>query len=345
MNEIYWQAFKNRDKRFDGVFWTAVKTTKIFCKPSCTAKLPKPENVDFYKTWQDAESKGFRACLRCKPKTFKTINPQVEIVIKTCELLETVENLSLEHLGESLKINPNYLQKIFKEIIGVSPKKYLEKLRLDKFKDEIKKGNDVVNAIYESGYGSNRALYENVNEKLGMTPKIYKQGGKNVKVEFTIADCKLGKILVAKTEKGLCSVTLGDDEKVLSENLRVEFSKAEITENKENLKEFVEAILQNLAGTNKTLDLPLDLQATAFQMQVWQVLRKIPFGETLSYKEVAEKLGNQKAVRAVARACASNRVALVIPCHRVVGSNGSLSGYRWGIERKDKLLNLENINK
>lgn len=341
MNEIYWQAFKNRDKRFDGVFWTAVKTTKIFCKPSCTAKLPKVENIDFYKTWQDAESKGFRACLRCKPKTTETINPQVEIIVKTCELLETIENLTLEELGEMLKINPTHLQKIFKEIVGVSPKKYAENLRLEKFKSEIKKGNDVVNSMYEAGFGSSRALYENVSEKLGMTPKNYKQGGKNVKINYTIADCKLGKILVAKTEKGLCSVTLGDDENFLSENLQREFPKAEITENNAELKEFVEAILQNLEGNKKTHDLPLDLQATAFQMRVWEILRKIPFGETLSYKQVAEKIGDEKAVRAVASACARNRVAIVIPCHRVIGSNGSLSGYRWGIERKKKLLELE----
>jgi AraC family transcriptional regulator, regulatory protein of adaptative response / methylated-DNA-[protein]-cysteine methyltransferase len=341
MDEIYWSAVKNNDKRFDGIFFTGVKTTKIFCKPSCAAKLPKRENVDFYDNWQIAENKGFRACLRCKPKNSDAKNPQVEMVLQACNLLETEENLSLERLGENLKINPIHLQKTFKEIIGVSPKKYVENLRLEKFKREVKSGNDVISSIYEAGYGSSRSLYENVSNKLGMTPKIYQKGGKGMEISFAIADCPLGKLLVARTEKGVCAVTLGDSGEFLSAKLREEFPKAEIGESNEKLKEFVEEILRHLAGKNKLIDLPLDLQATAFQMQVWELLRKIPFGETLSYKQVAEKLGNPKAVRAVARACATNRVAVVIPCHRVIGTNGSLSGYRWGIERKRLLIERE----
>ncbi len=341
MNEIYWNAVKTKDKRFDGIFFTCVKTTKIFCRPICTARLPKRENAEFCFDWQTAENKGFRACLRCKPKSEIFINPQIEKIVKACEILETEDEITLEIIGERLKLNPDHLQKVFKEIIGVSPKKYAENLRLDKFKAEIKSGNDVVSSIYEAGYGSSRALYENVSNKLGMTPKVYQTGGKGMKINFTIADCTLGKLLVARTEKGVCAVTLGDSGEFLSAKLREEFPKAEIAENNENLKEFVEAILQHLSGKNKFIDLPLDLQATAFQMQVWELLRKIPFGETLSYKQVAEKLGNPKAVRAVARACATNRVAVVIPCHRVIGANGNMSGYRWGIERKRKLIESE----
>jgi AraC family transcriptional regulator, regulatory protein of adaptative response / methylated-DNA-[protein]-cysteine methyltransferase len=341
MNEIYWNAVKTKDKRFDGIFFTCVKTTKIFCRPICTARLPKKENIEFCGDWQTAENKGFRACLRCKPKSEVFINPQIEKIIKACEILETEDEITLEIIGERLKLNPNHLQKIFKELIGVSPKKYAENLRLKKFKTEIKNGNDVVSSIYEAGYGSSRSLYENVSNKLGMTPKVYQKGGKGMKINYAVADCNLGKMLVARTEKGVCSVTFGDTREFLQEKLIAEFPNAEITGNNGELKEFVEEILRHLAGKNKLIDLPLDLQATAFQMQVWELLRKIPFGETLSYKQVAEKLGNPKAVRAVARACATNRIAVVIPCHRVIGTNGSLSGYRWGIERKAKLIENE----
>ncbi len=343
MNEIYWNAVKTKDKRFDGIFFTCVKTTKIFCRPICTARLPNRENVEFCGDWQTAENKGFRACLRCMPKSEIFVNPQIEKIVNACEILETEDEITLEIIGERVKLNPNHLQKIFKEIIGVSPKKYAENLRLEKFKAEIKSGNDVVSSIYEAGYGSSRSLYENVSSKLGMTPKVYQKGGKGMKISFAVADCYLGKMLVARTEKGVCSVTFGDTNDFLEGKLHEEFPNAEITENKANLKEFVEEILQHLSGKNKLIDLPMDLQATAFQMQVWELLRKIPFGETLSYKQVAEKLGNPKAVRAVARACATNRVAVVIPCHRVIGSDGSLSGYRWGIERKEKLIDMEKV--
>lgn len=340
-NEIFWQAVRRKERRFEGLFFTCVKTTKIFCKPTCTAKLPKRENVEFVRTWQEAENNGFRACLRCQPKIEITVNPQVETILQACELLEMEENISLENLAEELKISPYHLQRTFKEIIGVSPKKYAENLRLEKFKSEIKQGSDVVTAMYESGYGSSSRLYENITDKLGMTPKTYQKGGKGMKIEYTITNCELGKMLVARTEKGVCAVTFGDDEDFLLEKLTSEYPNAEISKNGTNLKEYVDLILENLAGKNKRIILPIDVQATAFQMQVWDALRKIPYGETLSYKQVAESLGNPKAVRAVARACATNKVAVVIPCHRVVGSNGSLSGYRWGIERKKKLIESE----
>jgi AraC family transcriptional regulator, regulatory protein of adaptative response / methylated-DNA-[protein]-cysteine methyltransferase len=339
--EIFWQASLTKNTLFNGIFYLCVKTTKIYCKPTCTAKQPKRVNVEFTRTWQDAENKGFRACLRCKPKLDNFVNAPTEAVMKACELLETNEQMSLDLLSEQLKLSAPHLQKMFTEIIGVSPKKYSENLRLEKFKAEIKSGNNVVSSIYEAGYGSSRSLYENVSSKLGMTPKVYQKGGKGMKINFTVADCYLGKMLVARTDKGVCSVTFGDTDEFLIEKLQAEFPNAEISENNSDLNEFVKEILQHLSGKNKLINLPLDLQATAFQMQVWELLRKIPFGETLSYKQVAEKIGNVKAVRAVARACATNRVAVVIPCHRVIGSNGSLSGYRWGIDRKQKLIDSE----
>lgn len=338
--EILWQAVKNNDARFNGVFVYAVSSTGIYCKPSCSSKLPKRINVRFFESSEQAEANDFRACLRCQPKSEKA-DPQVGIVIRACEFIETEEVVSLEVLSAKLNLSVAHLQKLFKEFIGVSPKKYAEIKRLEKFKNEIAKGSGVTDAIYESGFGSSSRLYEKAAEKLGMTPKNYAEGGKNMKIEYAITGSDLGKMLVARTEKGVCAVAFGDDEKILAENLRDEFANAEITQNSANLKDYLEALTANLAGTNKTLDLPLDLQATAFQMRVWEHLRKIPYGETVSYQNIAEKFGNKNAVRAVATVCASNRVALVIPCHRVVRSNGEPSGYRWGADRKKKILEKE----
>ena len=338
--EIYWKAVRNNDARFNGAFVYAVNSTKIYCKPSCSSKLPKRENVRFFDDFDKAETNGFRACLRCQPKS-EAANPQAEIVLRALQIIEVEENVSLEDLSASVNLSAAHLQKIFKEIVGVSPKKYAEAKRLEKFKSEIKKGNDVTDSMYEAGFNSSSRLYENVSEKLGMTPKTYAKKGANMKIDYTITDCDLGELLVARTEKGVCAVTFGDDRNSLKNNLFNEYLNAEIKENNESLKDYVEAILANLKGANKTLDLPTDLQATAFQMRVWDILRKIPYGETVSYQDVAEKLGNKNAVRAVATACASNRVALVIPCHRVVRSSGELSDYRWGIERKKLLLEQE----
>ncbi len=344
-SEIFWQAVKQNDKRFDGLFWTCVKTTKIFCKPSCTARLPKKKNVFFVDAYEKAEKKGFRACLRCQPKLENTVNTKIETVLKACRLLETEENISLKNLSSKLNVSSYHLQRSFKEVIGVTPKKYAENKRMQKFKDEVKNGRDVTDAMYEAGFGSSSRLYEKASEKLGMTPKTYKKKGEGMEIFWTITDCDLGRLLVARTEKGICGVKFGDNDNELFKDLKDEYSKADFSENDEKLKEFVDTILAHLSGHSPNLDLPIDVQATAFQMKVWEALRKIPYGETLSYSEVAEKIGNKKAVRAVASACAKNRVALVIPCHRVIGSNGKMSGYRWGVERKKKLLEKENEQK
>lgn len=340
-HEIYWQAVKTNDARFNGAFVYGVNTTKIYCKPSCASKQPKRENVRFFSSVEIAEETGFRACRRCKPGS-EDPNPQLQLVLRALELLENQEQITLERLAEELSISPTYLQKLFKALIGITPKKFAEMKRLDQFKKELKNGSDVTTAIYESGFGSSSRLYENVSQKIGMTPSIYKKGGIGMTIEFAVTDCDLGKLLVARTEKGICAVTFGDESVDLRESLKTEYPNAEIVEDRSNLGDFVEAILANLAGSNKSLDLPLDLQATAFQMRVWEALRQIPYGETVSYQQIAEKIGNKKAVRAVAKACASNRVALVIPCHRVVRANGELSGYRWGVERKKSLLAKEN---
>lgn len=339
--EIFWQAVAHNDSRFDGVFYTGVLSTRIFCKPSCTARLPKRENVVFYDTFEKAESDGFRACLRCKPKLARVADPRVKAVVRACEMLEAEDQITLEDLGAGTNLSPYHLQRVFKEIIGVSPKKYAEARKMDKFKTEIRKGSDVVTAMYDAGYGSSSRLYEKASENMGMTPAVYQKGGKGMDISYAIANSDMGRLLVARTPRGVCAVTFGDDDKKLAENLENEYPQAKIERDEKALKESVGSVIQYLKGKDKSLDLPVDVQATAFQMQVWEILRKIPYGETLSYTQVAEKLGDKKKVRAVAGACAKNRVALVIPCHRVIGSGGNLSGYRWGIERKKQLLDKE----
>ncbi|MBK9162513.1 MAG: bifunctional DNA-binding transcriptional regulator/O6-methylguanine-DNA methyltransferase Ada [Acidobacteria bacterium] len=340
-SEVFWNAVKANDTRFDGVFFLGVRTTGIYCRPSCRARLPKRENIAFFPSWQAAESKGLRACLRCKPKEHTFADPKIEKILKACEILEGDAPCSLDELAAAVDLSPYHLQRSFKEVIGVSPKKYSEAMRMKRFKEGLREGSDVVTAMYDSGFGSASRLYEKASEILGMTPVAYKKGGQGVAINYTITDCELGRILVARTIKGLCNVAFGDDDAALEANLKSEYPKAELVEDAAVLKTFVDEILKHLAGKKRQLDLPLDIQATAFQMQVWELLRKIPYGETVSYSQIAELLGDRKKVRAVARACASNRVAVVIPCHRVVGKNGNLSGYRWGIERKEKLLKTE----
>lgn len=340
-NDLLWDAVTAKDARFNGAFVFGVKTTGIFCRPSCSARLPKRENVVFFDRFEAAEKKGFRACLRCRPSQKDAVDPQIALVLRACELIEADGEINLIDLSGELNLSPSHFQRTFKEIVGVSPKKYAESRRLDKFKLEIRGGSDVVTAMYEAGFGSSSRLYEKALENLGMTPGIYKKGGKGMKINYIITESELGRLMVARTPRGICSVTFGEQDEKLAEGLRLEFPNAEITKDDRDLKTAVEAILKYLAGKNRRLVLPLDLQATAFQMEVWDFLRKIPYGETRSYSEVATELGDRKKVRAVAQACARNRIALAIPCHRVIASNGGLSGYRWGIERKKTLLEKE----
>jgi len=341
--EVFWQAVEKKDARFNGTFFFGVNTTGIYCKPSCAARTPKRVNVVFFATTETAEKQGFRACLRCKPNSAVEKDPQVEMVLTVCQLIEDnlEENISLEFLGGKAGISPHHLQRTFKSILGITPKQYATALKIRSFKEQVQKGEDVTSAMYEAGFGSSRALYENAADNLGMTPAAYKSKGKGMKISYTVVDCDLGKMLVAKTERGICSVTFGDREKELVEALETEFSAAEIEADKSGLAKYVETILQLLEGRETRFALPLDVQATAFQLQVWETLRKIPYGDTRSYKQVAELIGQPKAVRAVARACATNPTALVTPCHRVVRENGDLSGYRWGIERKRQILAKE----
>jgi AraC family transcriptional regulator of adaptative response/methylated-DNA-[protein]-cysteine methyltransferase len=341
--EGYWQAVVNRDSGYDGKLFFGVRSTGIYCRPSCPAKRPRREQVVFFQLPEIAERAGFRSCKRCQPRNVAAGDPQVEMVRRACKYIEdrrdkhpTLEDLSV-HTG----VSAYHLQRIFKRIVGISPRQYADAMRLEQFKTGVKNGATVTGAMYDAGYGSSSRLYESAHAKLGMTPADYRRGGKEMKITYAIVDCALGRLLVAGTEKGICAVRLGDTDETLEANLFNEFPAARVNRDDEGLGGWVEQISNHLNGNQRRLELPLDVQATAFQWSVWEKLREIPYGSTRSYSEVARAMGRPSATRAVARACATNPVALVIPCHRVVREDKSLGGYRWGIERKKALLKQE----
>jgi AraC family transcriptional regulator of adaptative response/methylated-DNA-[protein]-cysteine methyltransferase len=342
LTDWQWNAVATKNRELDGVFYFGVRTTGIFCRPSCSSRQPKRENVAFFITPRDAESAGFRACLRCKPLDAKATEPAAELIANAFRSLRDseIEIATVEDLAGRLNVSSGHLQKTFKNVLGVSPKEALDMFRLENFKENVR-GTDVTTSLYDSGFGSSRSLYEKAGERLGMTPAVYKKGGTGMTIKYAIANTPLGKLLVAATEKGICSVSFGDSETELKNELEKEFFAAGISNDGTGLKKAVDSILRGMNGERTILGLPLDVRGTAFQIRVWSELRKIPYGETRSYSEVAENIGNPNAVRAVARACATNPVALVTPCHRVVAADGKLAGYRWGIGRKKALLDKE----
>ena len=344
MNETqYWQAVLSRDRQSDGSFVYAVLSTGIYCRPSCPSRRPRREQVVFFSQPEAAEQAGFRQCRRCRPRGIDTAEEQQVLVERARRYIEAhlEEAVTLAALSAEVGMSPHHLQRLFKRVIGVSPRQYVDACRLDRFKTQIKGGAPVTRALYEVGYSSSSRLYERTDAQLGMTPTTYRKGGKDMNISYTIVDCPLGRLLVAATARGVCAVSLGDADAPLEAALRGEYPAAKIERDERGLGEWVEAILRYLAGQQPQLDLPLDVQATAFQWQVWQALRAIPVGQTRSYSAVAQALGQPTAARAVARACATNPVSLVIPCHRVVREDGDLGGYRWGLERKRALLAQE----
>jgi AraC family transcriptional regulator of adaptative response/methylated-DNA-[protein]-cysteine methyltransferase len=341
-NEL-WQAVVARDQRYDGQFVFAVGSTHIYCRPSCPSRRPNRERVCFFSLPEAAEQAGYRACLRCQPKRARILDPQIEMVQIVCRYLDSTdsESVKLSDLAMKTGVSAFHLQRTFKNIMGISPRQYLAAKRFGNFRSRIKEGESVTNALYDSGFNSSSRLYERAADELGMTPATYSRSGRGVNIKYTIVDSPLGRLLVAVTERGVCSVTMGDSDIQLEKTLKSEFSEANIERADSALRKTVAAILKHLSSTGPHLDLPLDIRATAFQRQVWEKLRTIPVGETMSYGEVAKSLGNPGAVRAVGRACATNPIAVVIPCHRVVREDRSLGGYRWGIDRKKKLLDQE----
>ncbi len=339
----YWQAVQTRNSDFDGRFVYAVRSTGIYCRPSCTSRQPLRENVQFFALPEAAEQAGFRACKRCHPRDLTATDPQVELIQRVCRYLEAHVDHSptLETLGRHFNVSPHHLQRQFKHIMQITPREYLDSRRVDHLKAELRNGQNVTDALYQVGYGSSSRLYERANAHLGMTPATYRKGGEGMQIDYTIVDCPLGRLLVAATERGVCAIYLGDSDAELQAMLAKEYPLAEMLTEDAHLEIWVAAIVDYLTGAQPHLDLPLDLQATAFQRRVWQELQAIPYGETRTYSEIAQAVGDPKATRAVANACASNPVALAIPCHRVVRKDGSLGGYRWGISRKEQLLAQE----
>lgn len=342
--EGLWQRVLSKDPTSDGSFVFAVKTTGVYCRPSCPSRRPRRENVSFFPFPGAAERSGFRACLRCHPESAEVRDPQIQVAQKVCRLIENNEeenNWTLTSLSEKLGVSSFHLQRTFKNVMGVSPAQYAEGLRLTKFKSGVRQGLGIADAMYDAGYGSPSRLYENAASNLGMTPATYGKAGKGAKIGYGIADTALGRLLVAATEKGVCSVKLGDSDSQLIADLKTEFAAAEIRNAQKALGSWLQSVVDHLNHKAPHIDLPLDIRYTAFQRLVWEQLRAIPYGETLSYSDVAQSIGQPKAVRAVARACATNPVALVIPCHRVVREDKSLGGYRWGHDRKKQLLDGE----
>lgn len=342
-DEAQWQAVLTKDARFDGQFVFAVSSTGIYCRPSCPSRRARRDRVSFFQLPEAAEQAGFRACRRCHPREMRVVDTQTQMARLVCRIIEENqgEPITLAKLSQEVGVSAFHLQRTFKSIMGITPRRYAETCRVNKFKQGVRKGEAITNAIYDAGYGSSSRLYESASSQLGMTPATYGKGGRGAVIHYAIADSPLGSLLVAATNKGVCSVMLGDSPEELTADLLREFPAAEIRNDPKPLRLSLNAIVEQLKHKSPRIDLPLDIQATAFQRQVWEQLRAIPYGQTHSYSEVAKAIGQQKAVRAVARACATNPVALVIPCHRVIREDKSLGGYRWGLERKKKLLETE----
>jgi AraC family transcriptional regulator of adaptative response/methylated-DNA-[protein]-cysteine methyltransferase len=335
-----WQQVLARDAHSDGKFVYAVRSTGIYCRPTCPSRRPRRDNVDFFARPSAAEKAGFRACRRCQPNG---VHPQKGIIHAACKFIDTHldERVTLAAMSKHLGFSPFYLQRLFKKMLGITPQHYQSTQRLANFKSNLKKSGNVTDAIYQAGYGSSSRLYENATEKLGMTPCSYLNHGKGAKISYTIFDTPLGKLLLAATEKGVCSIQFGSNTSSLEMGLRDEFSAAEITQNDSALAGLSKTLVKYIEGRELSLNFPLDIQATAFQRLVWTALRNVPRGKTQSYADIARQIGKPHAHRAVARACASNPVALAVPCHRVIHRDGRADGYRWGNKRKSALLKTE----
>jgi AraC family transcriptional regulator of adaptative response/methylated-DNA-[protein]-cysteine methyltransferase len=340
--EERWQAIVDRNRAADGAFFFSVRTTGVYCRPCCGARLPRRENVAFHATPADAEAAGFRACLRCKPNLDRSDDAQAKAVARACRAIEEAEEPpSLEALAKMVGQSPSHFHRVFKAATGVTPKAYADAHRGKRVRDELKRTGTVTEAIYSAGFNSNGRFYAASDDLLGMTPKNFREGGAGATIRFAVGECSLGAILVAATNKGVCAITLGDDPQDLVRAFQDDFPNARLVGGDKDFEHIVAAAVGLVEGSPREFKLPLDVRGTAFQQRVWQALRDIPAGTTASYRDIAARIGSPASVRAVAGACASNKIAVAIPCHRVVRTDGSLSGYRWGVERKRALLQRE----
>lgn len=343
-DEERWAAITRRDRDADGQFYYSVKTTGVYCRPSCASRPALRKNVGFHASCEDAERAGFRACKRCRPNAPGLEEQHAAGVAKACRLIETSDTLpSLDKLGEAAGMSRFHFHRVFKAITGVTPKAYAAALRSHRVREQLPRSGSVTEAIYDAGFNSNSRFYAKSTDTLGMTPSHFRAGGAGETIRFALGECSLGSILVAATDKGVCAIALGDDPDALVRDLQDRFPKAHLIGGDSDFEQLVARVVGFVETPSLGLDLPLDVRGTAFQQRVWQALQEIPAGKTVSYAQVAARVGSPKAVRAVAQACASNAIALVIPCHRVIRNDGALSGYRWGVERKRVLLDREAI--
>lgn len=337
-----WAAVVARDRKADGRFYYAVRTTGVYCRPSCGSRLAKPENVRFFATRTEAEAAGFRPCKRCKPDQPALDEQHAAKVAKACRLIENSEKTpKLDNLAKTVGLSSYHFHRIFKSVTDVTPRAYTVAHRRKRVREKLGRSATVTEAIYDAGFSSSGRFYATTSQALGMTPTDYRTGGANTEIRFAIGECSLGSILVARSERGVCAIFLGDDPDKLARDLQDQFPRASLIGGDKDFEQLVAKVVGFVEAPARALNLPLDVRGTAFQQRVWQALRKIPAGKTVSYSDIAKRIGAPKSVRAVAQACAANALAVAIPCHRVVRNDGALSGYRWGVERKRALLKRE----
>ncbi|HEY1722689.1 MAG TPA: bifunctional DNA-binding transcriptional regulator/O6-methylguanine-DNA methyltransferase Ada [Magnetospirillaceae bacterium] len=337
-----WQAVVNKDARADGAFFYSVKTTGVYCRPSCAARPARRENVAFHTTCADAERAGFRACKRCKPDQGSLAERRALAIEKACRLIEDAEELpDLAAMAEAAGMSRHHFHRVFKSITGVTPKAYAAAHRARKVRGELARAGSITEAIYDAGFNSNGRFYAKSSELLGMTPTDFRTGGTGAEIRFAVCESSLGPMMVAATDKGVCTIAFDDNPDKLVRDLQDQFPKARLIGADASFEKMVAQVVGFIEAPALGLDLPLDVRGTAFQQRVWQALRRVPAGKTVSYADIARKIGRPEAVRAVAGACAANTIAVAIPCHRVVRTDGEISGYRWGVERKKKLLAKE----
>lgn len=341
-DEQRWSAVRRRDAKAVGTFYYAVRTTGVYCRPNCPSRLALRENISFHATREDAEQAGFRPCRRCRPDEAPPEAMRAAVIATACRLIETAEELpTLDALATRAGLSRFHFHRIFKAITGLTPKAYADAFRARRLRSSLPRSRSVTEAIFDAGFNSTGRFYARSSELLGMTPKSFRSGGQGESIQFAVAQCSLGAILVAATDRGICAILLGEDRAALIEDVQRRFPKARLQDGDAGFESRVAQVVALVEAPRLGLDLPLDVRGSAFQQRVWQALRAIPPGKTASYTQIARTIGAPSAVRAVAQACAANPIAVAIPCHRVVRNDGGLAGYRWGLERKRALLDRE----
>lgn len=337
-----WKAVVENNSNADGTFYYAVKTTGVFCRPSCAFRLPNRSNVEYFKGFAEAEAAGYRSCKKCSPATFSKTENLEQKIIHACRIIEqSVVSVKLKDLAAEVSLSPFHFHRLFKKIVGVTPKQYSAIHQSRRFTQSLKTSQSVTDAIYTAGYSSSSSAYDKNLDQLAMEPRVYRNGAVGITIIYGLAQCFLGWVIVAATDRGVCAIEFGDDPEALANQVQKRFPQAQLTKAGSGFNLLIQEVVDFIKTPEITCKIPLDIQGTVFQQRVWHLLRQIKPGKTLSYTELAERIGNPNAVRAVAQACAANKLAVVIPCHRVVSKDGKVSGYRWGVVRKKMLLKSE----